>query len=179
MKKIIMINILNYVIFPQYEEFVLNTALVLKQHKELEVSDNIQYYFIELPKFRKQNLDMENKLNQWLAIIDATNERRMNMAIANNKVIERAKVELNYLTGDEAVRRLAELREKWEMDRISELNYAEEKGEIRGERRGEKRGKKQEKEQIAKNLIKQNIDIDIIISATRLTKEEIEKLKIN
>ena len=35
---------------------------------------------------------------------------------------------------------------------------------------------KKEKFEIAKNLLEQNVDIDVIMSATGLTKEEIEKL---
>ena len=38
------------------------------------------------------------------------------MAENNNEVLKKARKELDYLTGDEAVRRLAELRDKWEMD---------------------------------------------------------------
>ena len=38
-------------------------------------------------------------------------------------------------------------------------------------------GMKQEKNEIAKNLLEQNVDISIIMSATGLTKEEIEKLQ--
>lgn len=91
------------------------------------------------------------------------------MAEEKNKVLQKARIEMNYLTGDAAVRRLAELREKWEMDRISEISYAEE--------RGKKEGQKAKTEEIARNLLKKNVDIEIIISATGLTKEEIEKLK--
>ncbi len=126
---------------------------------------------------------MENKLNQWLAIIDATDKERMKMAIANNKVLERAQTEITYLTGDAAVRRLAELREKWEMDRVSELHYAEARGRANGERigeiRGEKRGQKQAKEKIAKIMLKKKIKMSEIIEITGLTKEEIERLKMD
>ena len=40
-----------------------------------------------------------------------------------------------------------------------------------------KNGKKEEKMEIAKKLLKNNIDIEIIIKSTGLTKEDIEKLK--
>ena len=38
------------------------------------------------------------------------------MAENNNEVLKKARMELDYLTGNEVVRRLAELRDKWEMD---------------------------------------------------------------
>ncbi len=91
------------------------------------------------------------------------------MAEKKNKTIKRAKVELEYLTGDEEVKRLAFLREKWEMDRVSDINYATEQGELKG--------RKEEQKEIAKKLLEKNISIDIIIETTGLTEEEIEKLK--
>lgn len=87
------------------------------------------------------------------------------MAEEKNEVLQKARIEMNYLTGDAAVRRLAELREKWEMDRISEISNAKAEGI------------KQNKTETAKEMLKQGLPIEMIISITKLTKEEIEKLK--
>ena len=100
------------------------TEIVLKEHKDYEVIKDLQWYFIELPKFRMSNPDMEDKLNQWLALIDNEDRGMIKMAEEKNKTIKEAKREVEYLTGDEEIKRLAELREKWEMDRISEVNEA-------------------------------------------------------
>ena len=67
------------------------------------------------------------------------------------------------------MQRLEELREKWEMDRISAIDFAEE--------RGQKKGKEEKQKEIAKKLLEKNISEDIIIETTGLTKEEIEKIK--
>ena len=64
-----MINILNYNIL-NFSEYISETAIVLDKHREHEVLKGIKWYFIELPKFRRSNPDMNEKLNQWLAIID-------------------------------------------------------------------------------------------------------------
>ena len=42
---------------------------------------------------------------------------------------------MNYLTGDAEVKRLAELIDKWESDRISELSYATKNGIEQGEKK--------------------------------------------
>ena len=49
--------------------------------------------------------------------------------------------------------------------------------EAAGFDKGLEQGKKEEKIKIAKKLLEQNIDIDIIIEATGLTKKEIENLE--
>ena len=90
------------------------------------------------------------------------------MAEEKNKVIKEAKKEVEYLTGDEEVKRLAELREKWEMDRNSEIGQAQKEGEAKG--------KAKEKLEIAQNMLKRKFKIEDIISITELTKEELEKL---
>ena len=178
-KKVIMINILNYEILP-FDEYISETAIVLDKHREYEMLKGIKWHFIELPIFRRSNPDMNEKLNQWLAIIDDSDKGMIKMAEEKNDTMKKARVEMNYLTGDEEVRRLAELREKWEMDRVSAINYAtkkgEERGEQRGEKRGEQRGEKKKSLEIAKEMKNKGIDIELIQEITKLTKEEIEKM---
>ena len=81
---------------------------------------------------------------------------------------------------DEHLRKIAEWREMAIIEENSMKKSAyrkgREEGEIRGEARGEARGKKLEKRETAKKLKELNVDINIIIQSTGLTKEEIEKL---
>ena len=166
--KVIMINILNFNIF-KYKEYVSESMLVLKNHREYEISELIKYYYIELPKYRETKTDMSDKLNQWLALIDDTDWGKIEMAEKNNKTIKSALDEMEYLTGDEEIQRLAELKEKWEMDWNSSMNNAKKEGEEEGERK--------EKIRTAKNLLKENVEVQIILKVTGLTKKEIEELK--
>ncbi len=162
--QVIMINILDYEMFG-FDDYITETAIVMDKHREYEVLKGIKWIFIELPKFRRKHPDMDDKVNQWLAIIDDYDKEAIAMAEKNNDTIKRAKVELEYLTGDEELKRLAFLREKWEMDRVSDLNYATEQGELKS------------KKEIAKKLLQMNMKLEDIIKATGLTKEEIEELK--
>ena len=166
-KKVIMINILDYELF-DFEEYVSESVIVLDKHREYEVLNDIKYYFVELPKFRKQHPNMNNKLNQWLAFIDDTDRRLIKMAEEKNKVLEKARIEINYLTGDAEARRLEELREKWEMDRISALDYANKKGI--------KQGEKEKTKEIVRKLLEQKVSIEIVMAVTGLTKEEIKNI---
>ncbi len=159
-KQVIMVNILNYNLL-DVEEYVSETVTVLDKHREYEVIDLMKYYFIELPKFRRQNPDMNDKLNQWLAIIDDTDRGKIKMAEEKNEKIKSALDEIGTLTGDAEIQRMAELRDKWERDRISEISYATKKGERKA------------KLETAKKLLKNGISVDIIVDATGLTKEEV------
>lgn len=165
---IIMVNILDYEIFG-FKEYIQKTEIVLKEHKDYEAIKGMQWYFIELPKFRTSNPDMEDKVNQWLALIDSEDRGLLKMAEEKNKIIKEAKKEVEYLTGDEEVKRINELREKWEHDRVSELNYTKEQAI--------KEGEKQAKLDTAKNMLKDNIKVETISKYTGLSKEEVEELK--
>ena len=120
---------------------------------------------------------MNEKINQWLAFIDDNNREAIKLAEEKNDKLKKARIEMNYLTGEAEVRRLAELREKWEMDRISAINHATRKGkEERKDRTERKSGRKEKSIEIAKEMLKIGIPIEQVIQATKLKKEEIEKI---
>ncbi len=166
-KNVIMINILNYEL-TEFKEYVSETVVVLDKHREYEIIKGMKWYFIELPKFRKAHPNMDEKLNQWLAFIDDNDRGKIKMAEKKNKTLEKARKEMTYLTGDEEIRRLAELREKWEMDWNSSMDYSKKEGKKEGARENSLKN--------AKKMKEKNIPIETISEITELTKEEIEKL---
>ncbi len=170
-KQVIMINILNYEMLG-FEEYISKTAIVLENHREYEVLKGIRWYFIELPKFRKIHPDMNEKLNQWIAFIDNYDRGLVKMAEEKNQTLKQARLEMNYLTGDEEIRRLAELREKWEMDYKSAQRAEREFGL----KEGEKKGSKKEKQEIARKMLMKKLPLDLIEEITQLTQEEIQQL---
>lgn len=89
-----------------------------------------------------------------------------------NEYVKKAEEELEYLSGDAAERRLAELREKAIRDEAAAMAGATR----RGIEKGIEQGKEEEKFQIAKKMLEKKIDITVISEVTGLTKEEIENL---
>ena len=87
----------------------------------------------------------------------------------SNKEIKKAKEVLEQISQDEHERYLAELREKYIMDQKAT--------EDAGYDKGLKAGMEQKAKEIAKELLSQNVDLNIIIAATGLSKEEIEILR--
>lgn len=174
-----MINILDYILYKEHKEYISKTAIVLDKHREYEVIKDLEWYFIELQKFEKaNNIDINDTVNQWLAFIN--NDRRyIDMAITKNKVLKEAKEDYNYLTGEAEERRLQDLRERWEMDRISEISYVSEKSEKKGEKRGRKEGKKLGEQSIIKSLFKNNMSPSEIAEKTGIKLAEILKIVSN
>lgn len=167
LKPVIVISILDYNFLP-YKEYITETVTVIKEHKEYEINKYQKYYYIELPKFRKENLELGNKVSEWLTFIDGENKKRVIEVMKNNKLIEKANEEYEYLVGDERVRRLAELKEMTEF----EMNSAK----VAGFKDGFENGKIEERINMAKAMLSEKVNINIISRVTNLSIEEIKKL---
>ena len=92
--------------------------------------------------------------------------------MVDNKYVKKAEKELEYLSGDEETRRLAELREKAIRDELAAIAQARDEGKSEGI----SLGIIQDKIEIAKKMLAKEMDIALIIELSGLTKEEIEKL---
>ncbi len=85
------------------------------------------------------------------------------------QAINKAKERLQELSNDEHERYLAELREKYTRDQYEIQAYGYDKGI--------EEGKREKTIEIVRKLLSQNVDLEIIIKCTGLTKEEINKIR--
>jgi hypothetical protein len=169
--KVIGINILMFNIF-KWKKF--HSKGILKENELNEImTDKLELHFLELPKIIKNSEEGNKRLRQWLEFIYNKRKGEIEMAVKENEKIAKAQVEYKYLTGDERVQRLAFLRDKWESDHKSELNWVK----IEAEKRGEAKGGRKKQKQIVKELLKAEVQDEIIIKTTQISKEELEKMK--
>ena len=178
-KNMYVISILNYVML-ETDEYNTDTVIVDSRYRKYIVIDGIKFYFIELPKFREKVKKPKTKLEEWLTFIDYEDKEMVNMAIAQNKLIEKAQKEYEYLTGDEATRRWQELREKAILDENSAYATGVKRGEERGRKEGEAHGKaigeKQGLKRAAMAMLKNNEKRETIIKYTGLSEKELDEL---
>ena len=178
-KRAITINIMNFDMFkegPYHEKVELR-----RRYKNILLTDKLEIHFIQLTKFMKEAKKEENKeLWNWLTFICDKNEKEVKKAMEENKEIKKANEQLEYLTGDEAVRRMAFLREKAERDYVTNMSGAREEGIEKGKKigvkEGIKEGEKNKAIEIAKEMLKEGMEIEKIIKITGLTKEEMKEI---
>ena len=125
------------------------------QEQELDINHLMQIRRDKLKELQEQGKEM--------CIRDRGERGRT--AEEKNDVIKKAKVEMNYLTGEEAERRLQWLREKWERDYNSDMGQAR------------REGRQQEKVEIVKKLLKTGMKVKEIAKIVDLKEEEIEKIQ--
>ncbi len=166
--KSIGIWILNYDIFNNGSFHEI--ARLRRDHENIVLTDKFEIHYIQLPKFKQKCKRISNKLEEWLTFISCKNLEEISMI--ENEYVKKAEEELEYLSGDAAERRLAELREKAIRDEAAAIAGATR----RGIEKGIEKGKKEEKFQIAKKMLKESIEIETITRITGLTKEQIENL---
>ena len=162
-KRVITINIVNFDMFkegPYHEKIELR-----REYKNILLTNKLEIHFIQLSKFLKEGEEeKDKKMWQWLTFICNKNRKEVERVMKENKEIEKANEELEYLTGDDAVRRIAFLREKAERDYISNMSGAREEGA------------KKAKIEIAKAMLAEGMEKEKIIKITGLTEEEMEEI---
>ena len=167
-KRVITINIVNFDMFkegPYHEKIELR-----REYKNILLTNKLEIHFIQLSKFLKEGQEeKDKKMWQWLTFICDKNRKEVERVMKENKEIEKANEELEYLTGDDAVRRIAFLREKAERDYISNMSGAREEGIEEGE--------KKKTIEIAKEMLAKGIEIELIKEITKLSEEELENIK--
>lgn len=170
--KSIGIWILNYDIFNEgpFHEI----AKLKRDYENIVLTDKFEIHYIQLPKFKKKCKRISNKLEEWLTFINCNDLEEISMI--ENEYVKKAEEELEYLSGDAAERRLAELREKAIRDEAAAMAGATRRGREEGRAEGRAEGEKNKCIQIAKKMLDENIEIETIVRVTGLTKEEITNL---
>ncbi|ELC8333254.1 Rpn family recombination-promoting nuclease/putative transposase [Clostridium perfringens] len=176
LERTVCINILN---FKYLKNDKYHNAYRLKEiTSNEELTDLQEIHFIELPKFNEignkeyvENVEKMDALEKWLEFLVEPESNTVRQLELSNEEIKLAKSELYRLSMDSKEREQYNMREKAIYDRISALENAEAKGKIEG--------KIERTLEVAKKLLLADVDINIIISSTGLTKEEIIKIKKN
>ncbi len=180
LKKVIIILITKYEIeeLSKIEKTLTKWQIREENYQNRVLTDKLEFYILELPKYKRYK-NISESLSNWVKFIESPGE--LDMKKIKDENIKKAKEELEIINMDEYEEAMALRREMFLHDQASMKRHAYEDGEKAGFEKGEKSGKKigehNSKIEIAKNMLKENIDIEVIVKVTGLSKEEIEKLK--
>ena len=160
-------------VLKEIEKYITKWNIREEEYQKIILTDVMEIYIIELPKFEKYKEKTDNKLNSWVKFIE--NPEVVDMK--ENKEVGKAKKVLEEISQDEHERYLAELRQKYIMDQKAIEGAGFDKGLKAGIEQGIQQGIDQNTIEIAKKLKEQNIDIEVISKVTGLSIKEIENLK--
>jgi len=138
------------------------------------LTNKFELIIIELLKARRlYSRNNENKICQWMVFLDDPNNKEVSNIMNKNERIKDARNELESVSGDYEIRRIAELKEKAIRDEKAALAYAKEEGFDKGYEEGMEKGI----EKVVKNMLKEKMDISIISKITGISENEINALK--
>lgn len=150
------------------------------EHKIVDTRDpkviifkNLEIHIIELPKIMKYPEETEKELKRWMEFLINPESEVVKMGAKEDEKLGKAMEKLEYISGDDELRRIAELREKYILDEESEKDAVREEALEEGRNEGIKEGIKE----TAKRMLELKIPIKQIMQATQLTEEEIGQLK--
>ena len=133
--------------------------------KRRVLTDKLELVILEIPKARRIiKKEKDNKIAQWLMFLDNPNSKEVTRIMGENKEIKEAVEELDEMSQDEELKRLAFLKEKYIRDEKSAQRYFREEG------------REENKRQIAKKMLDKNMPIELIAELTNLSEEEVKKL---
>ena len=179
------------VVFMEFECFgdgrFLRTAR-LREGDGTDVSRTLLFAFVELPKFKKTEGELESTLDRGLfALKNIKRLREMPESYAGTPFELLFSVsKLSRLTKEE--QKMIDLEQKRKWDEYAIRDYAVktgieegrkeglEKGLKKGLEKGRAEGRKEASDEIAKRLLAQGFPLAAIASATRLSAEELERL---
>ena len=191
LKKTIGIIITNYEIkeLKGIEELDTKWQIIETKRDNKLLTDDLELRIIEIPKAERiLEKEVHNRIAQWLTFINNPNTERVEEIMKENEEVKKAKSVLHIMSKDEELKRLAELKEKWERDEISAQKAWKEdglaegraegriKGRAEGRAEGIEQGKTLKSIEIAKRLKNKGYSMNEIIEITGLTQKEINNL---
>ncbi|WP_065094607.1 Rpn family recombination-promoting nuclease/putative transposase [Wolbachia endosymbiont of Nomada panzeri] len=175
LKGVIFIAIADFILFPNKLAYKSDHVTFDKMTFEHDLRD-FSFTFIELPKFKKREDQLENIVEKWCYFFKhagETSEEDLKKIIGSDLIIGRAYDELNQYNWSKEERLAYDQAKKRTDDYLSSL---EEKLH-EGIQIGHQKGRKAEKIEVAKNLLKAGVSIDIITQTTGLSVDYIEKIQ--
>ncbi|AZR80739.1 ATPase [Bacillus thuringiensis] len=171
--KTITINLLNFSMFKEYEDFHTTGKLWNIQQQQL-LSDDIEIHIVEIPKllqqWREEKVNpWEDSFVRWLLLLPANEDEHLTHtleAIAMNQdpILQKAMDKWEHMSQDASFRKEYEAREKALMDEAAGIAHALNKGIQQGKR------------QMILGMHRLQIPIETIAQASELTIEEVQKI---
>jgi predicted transposase/invertase (TIGR01784 family) len=170
LNQVIFVGILNFTGF-EGDEY-LSRHLILNQRSHQQEIEDLELFFIELPKFQKREDELTTVLDKWVYFLKHADQLDAVPQTADNAGLRAAyEVADRYgWTPEELV-----VYDYWSMKAQDERG-ALEVAEQRGEQRGIAQGRQEEKRVAARAMLADGLPVETIIKYTGLSSEEVAKL---
>ncbi|MBF7149296.1 Rpn family recombination-promoting nuclease/putative transposase [Bacillus toyonensis] len=175
--KTITINLLNFVMFPEYEAFH-TTGILWNQQQQKLLSDDIEVHIVEIPKllqqWREEKVNpWEDSFVRWLLLLPANEDEYLtqtlgDIAMNQDPILQKAINKWEHMSQDSSFRQAYEAREKALMDEAAKFAHARNEGK--------KEGIQQGKIQMIKGMHELGVPLETIAKASKLDIDEVKRI---
>lgn len=140
-----------------------------EENRQKILTSYFECHIIEMPKaIREYKKNPQNEVLQWMMFLDNPKDEEVTKIMEENKDIKEAKEELDKISRDDILRRMALKKQLEEMDREQFVYDAEQ--------RGLKQGKEEEKIGIIKKLHEMNMPVEQIAKVVEIEAEKVKEI---
>lgn len=176
LEPIIALTITDFEMFQEFDR-VISYWNLREKESLIQYSGDIELIFIELPKFTKSENELHSVTDKWIYFIKNAGELDF---------IPKTFSEPNLLDAFELANTAGMNKDELEIQfkrrdfiwlQKGSLEKAQKDGWKQGVQEGREKGKREEKLSIARNLLARNVDLEIIVAGTGLSKDIIIGLR--
>jgi len=184
LKAVYMVAVLDFVLFNETTEDrnrVIERVHLVREQTQTVFSKKLNFVFVELPKFRKTEAELETNTDKWLYVLKNLSELDDRPASIQGKVFEKLFeiAEIQRLKREEmetyrkSILEYDDVRSAVDLAREEALEEGIEKGREEGIERGREEGIEKGKIIIIQRCLQKNMPIEDIVFLTGFTEEEI------
>ena len=170
------------VVFPQFA--ITDITYIPTEHRYQlletktlkQMTDKLEFVFVEVSKFDKSEDELETDLDKWLYLLKNMSKLLERPAALRDRVFGRLFDVAEYARLDDEERKNYVIAMNTARDTYNQIDYALNKGIGIGREEGIGIGREKKAYEIAQRMIAKGLDVDTIADLTGLTKEEVAKL---
>jgi predicted transposase/invertase (TIGR01784 family) len=177
LKSVYLVAVLDFVLFDEFEEdkeYVVEYVCLMRERTKTPYSNKLKFAFVELPKFRKTEEELETNFDKWLYSIKNLSKLKARPAMIEGKIFEKLYElsEIKRLT-EKDMREYRRSTFKYQNDLRNMVNYARDEGREQGIGIGIEEGIEKGKIDVIQKCLQMDIPIEIIVRLTGYSKEQI------
>jgi len=177
LNQVIFIGVLDFTLFEGEDYLTRHLILNTNTHKQ-ELKD-LEFNFIELPKFTKTEAELETNLEKWAYFIKHAGDLEVTPESADFEELRTAYEEANRFNWKKEDLEIYEYRGIKIQDARGAIQLATKKGLQKGRREGRREGRQAEKHAIAREMLAKGYDMAEIAEMTGLSLAEVTALTEN
>jgi len=180
LKPVYLVAIMDFILFDEFEEdkeHVVERVQLVRERTKTNYSSKLKFAFVELPKFKKTDEEMETNFDKWLYVLKNLPKLQDRPASVQGKIFEELFeiAEIKRLTGEDMETYRKSILKYHDVR--SAVDCAREEGVEKGREEGIGIGIEKEKKVIIQKCLQMNIPIETIIGITGYSKEQIISYK--